>query len=305
MMTRNPAKRKALIFLGLAFGALLLLAAGLSSIAFEGVRPFMFQPRVVEEPSGVLDREAAQRLQIIFYVFLGLYLLAVLSIFLTREGRFRLMLFILMISLVSLCVYAVGSLFEEQPPPAVITTGTPEALPLETGFEPTVEVLPAEELPLPSTPSWLVTLVGVTLAAALSGAILGLLWMISRRRRSFSLPEALAEQVQEAVDELEAGGDLSNVVIRCYARMSKVLFDERSLARHISMTPREFEQVLLRVGLPAGPVYTLTRLFEEARYGGISPDSSGVEQALDSLRAIVAHCEALKAEQKEAQKEVE
>lgn len=300
-MIRNPAKRKALIFLGMAFGALLLLVAGLSSIAFEGVRPFSFQPPAVEQPGGVLGRDAAQRMQIIFYLFMALYLVAVLSIFLTREGRFRLMLFILMLALVSLCVYAVGSLFEEQPPPTLITTGTPEALPPEIEAEPTIELLPIEDLPLPSTPSWLVTLVGVTLAAVLAGAVLGLLWLIARRRRSFSLPQALAEQAQEAVDALEAGGDLSNVVIRCYAQMSKVLYDERSLMRHLAMTPREFEQVLLRMGLPAGPVHTLTRLFEEARYGGISPDAGGVEQALDSLRAIVAHCQALKEAQKEAE----
>lgn len=301
-MIRNPAKRKALIFLGLTFGALLLLAAGLSSIPFEGVRHFTFRPPAAQGPGGALDRAAAQRLQIIFYMFLILYLLVILSLFLTREGRVRLMAFIVLFTVVSLCVYAVGSLLtEEEPPPGPAVARTSELLPEEPGVETTVEVIPLDEMPLPSTPSWLVTLVGVILPAALVGAVLGLLWLILRRRRAHSLPEALAEHAQEAVDALEAGGDLSNVIIRCYAQMSKVLFDERSLMRHTAMTPREFEQMLLRVGLPAEPVHTLTRLFEEVRYGGISPDSASVEQALESLRAIVAHCQALK----EAEKKTE
>lgn len=297
-MNRNPAKRKALIFLGVAFAALLLLAAGISQISFSGVAPLTLRPFVFED-AGYAERPV-QGMQIIFYLFMALYLLAVVSIFLSREGRVRLIAFILMLGVVSLCLYAVGSLMEdEEPQVAAAVTGTPEVLPLDPEAQPTMELIPVEDLPLPQTPGWLVTVVGVTLAALLAGAVLGLLWFILRRRPSYTLSDVLAEEAQATVDELEAGGDLKNAIINCYARMSKAVIEAQGMVRPSAMTPREFGQVLKRVRFPAEPVNTLTHLFEEARYGEILPDAERVEQALTSLRAIVAHCEMLKAARKD------
>ncbi len=298
-MLRNSSKRKALIFLGLTFGALLFLAMGISQISFSGAPPLTLRPQVIEE-IGYVERPTPG-LQLIFYLFFVLYLLAVLSIFLSRDGRIRLLAFVLLMSVVSLCLYAVGSLMEEEQPPAAISaTGTPDALPPDVAAEPTLELVPVDDLPLPKTPSWLVTVVGVALAAILAGAVLGLLWLILRRSPSYSFPEALAEEAQATLDELEAGGDLRNAIIHCYARMSKVVMEAQGMVRPSAMTPREFEQVLTRVKFPAEAVSNLTRLFEEARYGEISPDEDRAEQALASLRAIVAHCEALKPAPKDA-----
>jgi hypothetical protein len=146
-----------------------------------------------------------------------------------------------------------------------------------------------EELPEPpdfvrNPPAWLVWVGNGLLALFLMGAI----WLAWRFLRPGQDPRArLVEEAQTTITELEAGADLKNAVLRCYARMGKVLSESRDIRRARGMTPREFERHLSEIGLGDEHIQQLTRLFEGVRYGARPADTRAEREALDCLRAIV------------------
>jgi hypothetical protein len=73
--------------------------------------------------------------------------------------------------------------------------------------------------------------------------------------------------------------------------MARVLDRTRGIRRTESVTPREFAAQLAAHGLPAHAVGTLTRLFEETRYGTAVSEDAGAQRAIDSLKVIVAACQ--------------
>jgi hypothetical protein len=97
----------------------------------------------------------------------------------------------------------------------------------------------------------------------------------------------VVEQARTAISALKQGQPLANVVLRCYADMELTLRANRGIERHQTMTVREFEQQLVRLGLPAEAVGTLTRLFETVRYGRYAPRPEDQRAAIDSLTQIV------------------
>ena len=128
-------------------------------------------------------------------------------------------------------------------------------------------------------------------ALLLTVLVVGIAWSVWRRNRRSQHPlERLAQEAQSALDALWAGGDLRNVVIRCYLEMSRVVSEQRGIQRGPAMTPREFEHYLEEKGLPGEPVRQLTRLFEEVRYGTTLPDENAKHQAVASLTAIAEVC---------------
>ncbi|MCS7056402.1 MAG: DUF4129 domain-containing protein [Thermoflexales bacterium] len=132
-------------------------------------------------------------------------------------------------------------------------------------------------------------------ALAISLLIVGLAgiagWAIWRRRmRADDSLARLGRRAQAALDELESGADLGSVVIRCYRDMTRVLQQERGIAREVAMTPSEFEQMLRGKGLPQAAVQQLTRVFEDVRYGGQPAGEREERLAKESLAAIVAAC---------------
>jgi hypothetical protein len=136
-------------------------------------------------------------------------------------------------------------------------------------------------------PEWLVFLCSMGLVALIAVAF----WLIWRNRGEPALTlERLAQEAQTAVDELQDGGDLRSVILRCYSEMCQVLSRQRGIQRDRAMTPREFESRLVELGLPAAPVGRLTLLFEQVRYGARLPDKDAEQQAMDCLAAIVAAC---------------
>jgi hypothetical protein len=144
---------------------------------------------------------------------------------------------------------------------------------------------------VPQTPPWLTYLLSGLLAVLIMGIIGVVLWLVLRRRASEPPLDRIAEEAQSALEAIRAGGDLRNIVIRCYAEMSRVLSETRGIHRSLDMTPHEFQAALERQGLPREPVAQLTHLFEEVRYGSQVPGAGEERRALDSLAAIVAACE--------------
>jgi hypothetical protein len=126
------------------------------------------------------------------------------------------------------------------------------------------------------------------LALLLAGLVFGIgryLWPTPAPPDETALHE-LAREAQTALDDLEAGVDLHDVIIRCYVEMGRVLAESRAIERPQGMTPHEFEEQLLALGLPSAPVSQLTRLFEATRYGRQTADPTQQQAAVAALQAI-------------------
>lgn len=121
----------------------------------------------------------------------------------------------------------------------------------------------------------------------LAGIGLVLIWVVWRwlSRRQGSRTE-LAVEAEKALQDIRSGADLTETVRACYYRMTAVLEEEAGYERQRGMTPREFEASLQGTGVPVTHIRTLTRLFEQARYGGIQLADDKRQDAVASLRAI-------------------
>jgi hypothetical protein len=140
--------------------------------------------------------------------------------------------------------------------------------------------------PLGAVPSFLIWLVCLGLAAVLIG--LGL-WLVFRKSAS---PDLVRQEAERALEALQTGLDLRNVILRCYSQMTQVLQQEQGLEMETAMTAREFQRLLEKRGVPPAPVQQLTRLFEAARYGHRPPGPSDEREAVDCLTAIVHYSQA-------------
>ncbi len=84
---------------------------------------------------------------------------------------------------------------------------------------------------------------------------------------------------------------MKHIVVRCYHEMGQVVMRERGIIRNIDMTPREFENALRKSSLPSEPLFQLTRLFEEIRYGNRASSELEKKDAIRCLTAIINACE--------------
>ena len=115
-----------------------------------------------------------------------------------------------------------------------------------------------------------------------------LLWITYRRRRQpVDRLELITQEARSAIQTLQAGDELRNVILRCYYQMAHILYEKRGIQRKQAMTPREFGRRLNELGFPAEPVRQLTQLFEAVRYGAKDLDEKAERQAIACLDAIV------------------
>ena len=102
--------------------------------------------------------------------------------------------------------------------------------------------------------------------------------------------DEIAHIARSSISDLNSGRDSSDVIIRCYLRMSDVVADKRKLHREIAVTPQEFAIRLERAGLPGDAVRRLTRLFEAVRYGDRKSAPKDVSEAVSCLNTILHYC---------------
>lgn len=100
----------------------------------------------------------------------------------------------------------------------------------------------------------------------------------------------IAQVARSSINDLTAGRESSDVIMNCYYRMSDIVSDKRHLERSASMTPGEFAARLGMAGLPSEAVGRLTRLFESVRYGSHRSSPGEVQEAVESLNAILVYC---------------
>jgi len=133
-------------------------------------------------------------------------------------------------------------------------------------------------------PGWLFAAINVLLLLSFFGGIY-FLWL--RPRPQSDAHAVVVKEVKQALSDLEAGLELKDVVIACYAKMCKGLQESRHIKRQQAMTPREFEKYLANAGIASTHIQQLTRLFEGVRYGAKSTNKDTERKATQCLQAIL------------------
>jgi hypothetical protein len=286
--TLSPARRRTLVWFLLAVAALILLAGGVNGISFQPGK--IFGQNIILPPTATAGQVGTsgnnEIFQIIMRGILALLLImlaiSVIMALMTKEGRRRLFANLVLMVIVLL----IADRIQKSP----MREAEQAAPPVEIGA-PKIGTDKGEPLPPPPPipnegivfiTSIVVVVAGVSLALWLSRG-----WLFPRKLQTI---DQLGREAERARSDLASGGDLEDVVIRCYRQMSRIAQEARKLQRSQSMTPREFEESLTHSGLPAIPVQNLTRIFEDVRYGGLTPGSAERQVAIDSLTAIAAAC---------------
>ncbi len=280
--------RQGLFWLGVAILATVALAGGLSRLQLQPGQPFPFWFLLQGGEAGssyglggtsTIDFLWRFLVSLLVFVIMPLWLI----IFVFSPHARRDMLQKLPIYLVwMLLIYAlVRTLRKAEPVPNMLGEGGAGGSSLEAH----PGTLPAPPAFIVDPPQWLVlglslVLIGLVLAAA------WFIWQRSRRQPDNPLL-ALVSEAQQAVETLQAGGNLADTVRRCYLEMSRVLSRQRGLQRSRAMTPREFEQYLAEAGLGDEHIHRLTRLFERVRYGGQPAGADEQREAVTCLTAII------------------
>jgi Domain of unknown function (DUF4129) len=99
-------------------------------------------------------------------------------------------------------------------------------------------------------------------------------------------PEALADALDESLDDLRTDADLRRAIVAAYARMERALA-AAGVPRRPAEAPLEYvERALLSLETSAGAVRRLTDLFEWARFSHHEPEPSMRDEAVDALIAV-------------------
>jgi len=267
------------LYLCVAIGGLMLLASGLPQLSFRPGRTFILNGVPAPDAAGGAPAVSMGNLGYWRFVITAIVLVLlgyfVLTLIFSAKLRWQLLRQLARVLLVVLLVYLILSRL----------IGTPELPPPQPGAEPPPPAPPAAGEPLPpfvAQPApWLVALVSLALAALLIAGI----WYFWRRSRPVANP--ITVLAQAAIEDIQSGGDVQSVVLRCYLEMSQILARQRGIERARAMTPREFAQHLAASGVRDKHIQQLTRLFEGARYGAQPPSAQDERMAIECLTAIV------------------
>ncbi|MBX3053472.1 MAG: DUF4129 domain-containing protein [Caldilineaceae bacterium] len=273
-----------LLQLTIALAALLLLAAGMGGLRFEPGQDLNLlalllgngqMPTAQPSPAiaGTANFQPWMRIALwLLLIFTGAY--AIVS----PEARRRLFMTLIFVLLILFIAEKYRDRLQQQPRETPTVQGV-EALP-----EVAVPAIPEPPPFITDPPVWLSWAVNTLVAIA----FFLLLWYLWLRLRPKPTPQSLlVDEAASALAELEAGGDLRDVVLRCYVQMSAVLKENHRVERRQAMTPREFEDQLAAVGLGNEHIHRLTLLFEGVRYGTQASTDKTAQEASDCLQAIV------------------
>jgi hypothetical protein len=299
-MTKQEKYRLLLLMTGVVM-LLLFLAAAITRMQMQPGDPFPLEWQQAPQGEGAPFGNGYWFLVLIRGFLILLAITIPIYIFvnmLTPEGRRRLLKGLIRLLVLFFMLYIFMNLADSMSKRN--QEKEMEARPFQPGEgEAPMEGLATTEEQEATKPSpWLDVGICLGLAFLLAILITVLAWGIYRasRERAGDAMTRLADEAQEAVDALQAGGNIRDTVIRCYIQMTQVLAEERNLRREEAMTPHEFEQILLtKLKLPETPVQRLTRLFEAVRYGDYHPGKREELEAIDSLSAIASACKSVKA----------
>ena len=138
-------------------------------------------------------------------------------------------------------------------------------------------------------------MMGFALGFLLLGAMVFSFWRLWRR---FSPLLSVSQIAQEAIEEIQAGSDLRNAIVRCYYEMCRALQGVGRLERSQATTPRELARQLESAGIAGEYSHRLTRLFEKVRYGAETLGKNEEQEAILCLQAIVQAIEEKKSQRR-------
>ena len=280
----DARRLRILIFSTLAVAALLILASGLSQLRLLPGIPFPTSRLEMESiPYGAPPVSSLGLLiiRILYFFLLACLPIVVIYLIVSPQAR-RMFLRYLLATLVLLVLIYLA--------PRIIPTAPVEsvAVPVEDALGEPGDTEGSGWNFVPNPSEQVVFIVSIVIAVMLALFLVFLIWRFTRpKKEPIADLERIAQEAQTTLEEIRAGGDLRNSVIRCYARMTQVLRDERDIQREDAMTPREFEALLIQKRLPEKPVKDLTRVFEAVRYGSRAPLHEEELLALNSLSAII------------------
>ena len=286
----SKAKRHALLLLSVVSILILLLAMSLPNLVLSPGQPFSLEKPQAQAfgTAGLLPGG-----DVMVWVFRGIVALAlilfplyVLYSLMTSQGRKRLITDLIVIGLLFLLANSLQKLprkdkTQDQEQDSGVAQSTDEA----PGLPDSVFVA--------TPPAWLTPVIIVI------GSILVVLFILVGIRffRRTAKPENpledFAKEAQNAIEALTLGGDLRITVIHCYREMTRIVKQQKGIERETTMTVREFEDYLLSSGLPKEAIQTLSRLFEQVRYGGALENTHQEELALSCLTDIVNACKVI------------
>jgi hypothetical protein len=298
-MTRSEKYRLLLLMAGLAM-LLLVLAAGITHAKMLPGDPFPINWQQPPQNEGAPFGNGYWVLVLLRGIFIlcgiSVPIYIIINLF-TPQGRRRLLKGLIQLSALLLVLYLLSTWAESVSKKEVEQKPVEQNAPLE-GNLPPAEGQATEQIQEESHASpWLDVGICLGLAFILAILITVLAWGIYKASQEGTREAMtrLAEEAQDALDALQAGGNIRDTVIRCYIQMTRVLAKERNVHREEAMTPREFENILLtKLKLPEKPVHRLTSLFEDVRYGDYHPGKREELEAIDSLTAIAAACKSIK-----------
>ncbi len=286
MSTKNRYQLLGILILGSA--AMVFLAGALSSLTLLPAETTALF-RETHAPDFVLD------LGWLFSVIVILFALGI--ILLTPIGLWRRLLYAAagLLGVAVLIMLVIGLAGDTPIEMPSVSTGlqiTPTAELVEIVLTLEQEAAPEEGAFVPPS-RWIGMVITVGMGILLVALALVIAWRMRRPPESKLSPLLrLAQEAQLALDSLLGGGDVRDVVVRCYFEMGQVLDRTQGLRRAEAVTPREFAAQLTALGLPLDPVVTLTGLFEEARYGMHVTDRAAAQRAITCLTAIITVCQA-------------
>ena len=139
---------------------------------------------------------------------------------------------------------------------------------------------------LGETPAILVLFIAFFLVLLI--ALLIIVIFKSKKQKNHT-PYKIELEATNAINEIQKGKDLKNVIIECYHKMCLALQDEQEIKREESMTVEEFEKRIVVAGAPQKSVHQLTRLFEAVRYGNWEPGSNNKKEAIKCFHDIIRY----------------
>jgi hypothetical protein len=111
-------------------------------------------------------------------------------------------------------------------------------------------------------------------------------WLYLRARDANPPIDQINYTIGRAIDDINRRKDVRDVIIRCYIELQRIIEETHGRTRKASMTPREFQVHLQKIGIHNDSIENLTRLFEKARYSDGTPTDYEESEALTYLGNI-------------------
>ncbi len=286
----SKAKRNALLLLCAVGVFILVLAMSLPTLVLSPGQPFSLGQ---SQPQAFGTNAPLSGGNVIIWLFRGVLALAliifplyVLYSVMTAEGRQRLIVDLIMIGLLLLLANYLQKLpLNENMQEQQQVMGAAHSTDVAPGLPDSVFVA--------NPPVWLTPLVIVIVSILMVVIIFVGIQIFRRPPKTKNSLDDLGKEAQNAIQALSLGGDLRITVIHCYREMTRIVKQQKGIERDTTMTVREFEDYLVSSGLPKEAVQTLSRLFEQVRYGGALENPHQEELALSCLTDIMNACKVI------------